>query len=63
MSEVIRIGDSVEFLSFYGSSKWEADFGVDVGRFFNLRFALMRMGSETLYFGEMADVPPDGVFR
>ena len=31
MSEVIKIGDSVEFLSFYGSSKWEADFGVDVG--------------------------------
>ena len=31
MSEVIKIGDSVEFLSFYGSSEWEADYGIDVG--------------------------------
>ena len=31
MCEVIKIGDSVEFLGYYGSSEWEADFGIDVG--------------------------------
>ena len=31
MCEVIKIGDSVEFLGYCGSSKWESDFGIDVG--------------------------------
>ena len=31
MSEAIKIGDSVEFLGYYGSSEWEADYGIDVG--------------------------------